>query len=775
MDNIILILNTLNKIFKYIIRTYLIISLITHGITFASAYYTNSYFDFNIYDRILNIGNFNFEKGGEITVKLGQIILQYNERRFLTFSNYTFFNDLYIGVCETQQWLDFMRENDNNNNNPYYKNITSSDNYKNNTSINESDDNNLKRRMIEEIIIENIKDSEYITNDPIINYKAIKNITSSFKLFNKNNTFENTKMKVSELLTGIYFLPENQYDMEENYNIIYEDNIVNDEQRINDEIYNYDNDSNTSNNSTDYKDNDNYIIVDRFYELLMEANICSNITTLYDLATDLENYRFHTVVPNDNQYSVFMLKTRSLILMGFDGEIELIFKNPYKYPHLSTDQYSIVKYHLLLLGIWSILFLLWICIWINKLKIKLPLVKLIVGFTFMNVIILGLETYKYHFYGKNGEYSIPIIIFLALLLMLRTTYICIGMLYFSKGIYIIRKMMIPDETRSILAIAILTALTDAVFVGLGEGSAIAMSVYKILLYSYLYKNYIHHIYVLWKYINKIKKDYNKENSKINGKQNDRLTKMTYEELHKLMQPDFCQPNNCGSINNPIRFSPNQPILKPNNTTNNNANKGIQPPTPARSSSLNKSSNNCQIPQTSNNNVYHNSNENENYKISASISNLSDKQWNNSNISVPLSPSKLESSKIHKNEEKKLKNTNKEINKNRKKIISIEDNSLLYYKLLLDSYHNKLTLLILLLVVTILITLVDIICRVVYLPYYYDNNLIFYLIYESFFIISFICYSVILYPRSPKKYIWIPKWVIENTTQSISDNEIEYMN
>jgi len=34
--------------------------------------------------------------------------------------------------------------------------------------------------------------------------------------------------------------------------------------------------------------------------------------------------------------------------------------------------------------------------------------------------------------------------------MLRTTYICIGMLYFSKGIYIIRKMMIPDETRSIL-------------------------------------------------------------------------------------------------------------------------------------------------------------------------------------------------------------------------------------------------------------------------------------------------------------------------------------
>jgi len=34
--------------------------------------------------------------------------------------------------------------------------------------------------------------------------------------------------------------------------------------------------------------------------------------------------------------------------------------------------------------------------------------------------------------------------------MLRTTYIYMGMLYFSKGMFIVRKMMIPDEKRSIL-------------------------------------------------------------------------------------------------------------------------------------------------------------------------------------------------------------------------------------------------------------------------------------------------------------------------------------
>jgi len=47
----------------------------------------------------------------------------------------------------------------------------------------------------------------------------------------------------------------------------------------------------------------------------------------------------------------------------------ITFKNPYKYPHFSTDQYNIIKIHSLLFGIWIVLFLLWICEWINKLKV----------------------------------------------------------------------------------------------------------------------------------------------------------------------------------------------------------------------------------------------------------------------------------------------------------------------------------------------------------------------------------------------------------------------
>lgn len=100
---------TLNNFSICFIKTYLIISLITinpfkinessivnvnnknsinlkneknFGIPFVKAYYTNTYFDFNYYDRILSIGDFRFEKGGEVTVKLSQVILQYNGRRF---------------------------------------------------------------------------------------------------------------------------------------------------------------------------------------------------------------------------------------------------------------------------------------------------------------------------------------------------------------------------------------------------------------------------------------------------------------------------------------------------------------------------------------------------------------------------------------------------------------------------------------------------------------------------------------------------------------------
>ena len=78
--------------------------------------------------------------------------------------------------------------------------------------------------------------------------------------------------------------------------------------------------------------------------------------------------------------------------------------------------------------------------------------------------------------------------------MARTTAIYIGMLYFSKGIYVIRIMMIPDETRSILAVTLFTALPDAVFVGLGEGSAVIIIIIITKINSNILKTYILNIY-----------------------------------------------------------------------------------------------------------------------------------------------------------------------------------------------------------------------------------------------------------------------------------------
>jgi len=213
-----------------------------------------------------------------------------------------------------------MKENDNSSNNPYYKNITSINDNKNNTSSTKNE-NNLKRRMIEDIIIEDIKDSEIYEYGPIVTYRTIKNNTGSLKFFYQNDTLEITKMKIDELLTGIYFLPENNYKTDDD--IISDSNIVNtithrNDDETNDDIKN-DNNNNSTNNS-----GDNYIIVDKFYELLIKANICSNLTSFNNLATDSENYRFHTEIPKEGKYSVFMLKTRSLILMGFDGEVLII-------------------------------------------------------------------------------------------------------------------------------------------------------------------------------------------------------------------------------------------------------------------------------------------------------------------------------------------------------------------------------------------------------------------------------------------------------------------
>lgn len=740
------------------------------GIPIAKAIYINSYFDFNNKDRILSISDFGFEKGGEVFVKLDQVVLQYRDRRYLTYTNWTYFSDLYIGVCETQIWFNFIKQNDNYKNNPYSFNKTLSDDEYNESS--NTTKSNVTKRSIEEIIIEEIKESNFISNNNIVTIKSIANFTKSINNLNITNIQNKTINYKSDIFYPMFSNEPKNSREEEVINEI--PRLYNDTEEENGNFYNNVYDDGIDKNST-------VIVIDPFFELLTKANICVNLTSLYDIASDSETFKIKIGIPKDGHYSIFMLKTRNLISMGFDGEITVTMKNPSKYPHFSTTQYNLIKEHIIILCIWMILLLLWICTWINKIKLEIPLAKLMSLFPLINILTLGLETYKFHYLGKNGEHSIPVVLGLAILLLLRTTVLYIGMLYMSKGMYIIRKMLIPDETRSILAITLFTALTDAVFVGLGEGSAIAMAVYKILLYLFLFKNFAHHVYILRKYINQIKNDYKKDLNRTYGKQDDQITRMTYEEIYKLMQPDSCQRTNITSINSSIRYSPNQ---FPNDSP---------PPVPERSVSLNKQHNNknipnIQIPNKSLNNPAITENKKmvspNSFQHTQILQN--NNQWNPSSntpsSSIPqkssyISPTQPKESCDKKNEKKSKKN---EIDDDKidlkRKIISIEENSFLYSKILIESNKNKLFLLIVVFCTTILVFLYDIIFRMIYLPYYYDDDFKFYLIYEGFFIIAFVCYGIILYPRTPKNYIWIPMWVIENTTQPISDNEneIEYM-
>jgi len=148
-----------------------------------------------------------------------------------------------------------------------------------------------------------------------------------------------------------------------------------------------------------------------------------------------------------------------------------------------------------------------------------------------------------------------------------------------------------------------------------------MVVYRILLYSYMFKNYLHHLYVLWKYLRQIKKDYSKETTKT-YKPDDPITKTTYEEIYKLMQPNVCKTPDGISVCNNIRMSSNQP------------------PVPVRSTSLDTSHNynnngdisNIQIP----NKTFNNPLSTENQKVLSPNTpvnpNLNKNQWRSSNVS-----------------------------------------------------------------------------------------------------------------------------------------------
>jgi len=90
--------------------------------------------------------------------------------------------------------------------------------------------------------------------------------------------------------------------------------LYNDTEEENGNFYNNVYDDGIDKNST-------VIVIDPFFELLTKANICVNLTSLYDIASDSETFKIKIGIPKDGHYSIFMLKTRNLISMGFDGEV----------------------------------------------------------------------------------------------------------------------------------------------------------------------------------------------------------------------------------------------------------------------------------------------------------------------------------------------------------------------------------------------------------------------------------------------------------------------
>lgn len=180
------------------------------------------------------------------------------------------------------------------------------------SNSNKNNNKTYKKRTIEEMIIDNIKEIENINYDDITEIKPISNFTNSFNPLNSNENI--VKTKIQDFLIPLF--SNEPYDDLNTLNFDEEDDLIENDSRSLNETES----KNDDDNSSDI--NYNYIIVDRFLDLLQESNICANLTDLYSLASDLESYIFRMEIPKDGQYTMFMLKTKGLISMGFDGEVK---------------------------------------------------------------------------------------------------------------------------------------------------------------------------------------------------------------------------------------------------------------------------------------------------------------------------------------------------------------------------------------------------------------------------------------------------------------------
>jgi len=205
-----------------------------------------------------------------------------------------------------------MEKNDNIKNKPYHFNATSID--KDYYVSSEKKKNKITRRSTEEIIIEEIKNSNFFNNKNIVTLKSIANFTKTINNLNISNIYNKTKNSKADFFSPIFLNDPNNSNKEE---------VIKELPRI----FNDTEEETENTNDSDYNNNTiNIITIDPFLESLTKANICVNLTSFYNMASDSETFKVNIDIPKDGQYSVFILKTKDLIsmAMGFEGEVIVI-------------------------------------------------------------------------------------------------------------------------------------------------------------------------------------------------------------------------------------------------------------------------------------------------------------------------------------------------------------------------------------------------------------------------------------------------------------------
>ncbi|KAJ3078675.1 hypothetical protein HK102_004322 [Quaeritorhiza haematococci] len=240
--------------------------------------------------------------------------------------------------------------------------------------------------------------------------------------------------------------------------------------------------------------------------------------------------------------------------LGLYGAVEASLTNPGPFfiQHLSAGEIPLFFVYLVSSVLWFLFLLAWLAHWFivyyqagpasSSSIPKIPFHRLLVLYPTSQLLYTLYAAGFYGYYGSTGSTTVVVDVFLYIMQGLAVVVLYTCLMLMTKGWCVIRTRLSPLEIRSILSSAIFLAISDVFYVVVGKGAVIALVIFTVTTYLYMFWSMRIHLDTLTAYVMVLKSRFPEtdQESSSNGDSSDRQDTHNISQIREGTDPDYEQ-------------------------------------------------------------------------------------------------------------------------------------------------------------------------------------------------------------------------------------------